>query len=83
MLKGLCLDFLSKIFCVTVTKISSGSNSVFQKNSGVKKFYGQERGRGRRCYQNFLSKTFVSLTKKFVAEPFSVPLISGNETSLG
>ena len=56
---------------------------MFQKNSGVKKFYGQERGRGSRCYQNFLSKTFVSLPKKFVAESSSVPIIPGNETSLG
>ena len=64
MLKGLCLDFLSKIFCVTVTKISSGSNSVFQKNSGVKKFYGQEREEGKEVLSKFSFKYFCLAAKK-------------------
>ena len=82
-LRGYVWIFCRKFFVSQYRKTSLVSTSVFQKNSGVKNIYGQERGRGRRCYQNFLSKTFVSLPKKFVAEPFSVPLISGNETCLG
>ena len=52
---------------------------MFHKVSGIENFCIQERGRGKRCYQNFLSNNFVSLPKNFVAETSKVPLFSGNE----
>ena len=38
-LRGVCHDFLSKNFCLTVTKDSLRNTSVFQKISGIEKFY--------------------------------------------
>ena len=60
--------FCRIFFCLAVSKISYGGSSVFHKISGIENFYGKEgeEEEGGRKYQNFPSKLFVSVPKKFV-----------------
>ena len=74
-LRGLCHDFPSKIFVLTVPKhfVEEPFCAVFQKISGSEKWI---RARGK--YQDFPSKSFcLTVPKKLVGEPFSVSFISG------
>ena len=71
---GLCQDFLSKIFCLTVPKhfVEERFCAVFQKNSGNEKGYGKEGGE----YQDFPSKIFcLTVPKNSVGESFNISLI--------
>ena len=43
-LRGLCHDFLSKVFCLAVTKNFVGEISVVHKNSVIEKLHGKEGG---------------------------------------
>ena len=56
-------DFSFSSFCLTVPKISVGNSSVYQKISGIEKFYASERERGvsRFSVENSLSHS----TEKF------------------
>ena len=56
--RGLCHDFPSKLFCLTVPENFAGepSGAVFWKASGSEKVCGQE---GKE-HQDFRSKVFVS-----------------------
>ena len=60
--RGEYQEFLSKIFCLTVPKISIGESFIVALISSSEKVYGQEEG-GE--YQDFPSKTFVSQCRKF------------------
>ena len=74
-------DFLPKIFCLTVPKISVGESFTVAVISGSEKVYGQEGG-GE--YQDFPSKTFcLTVLKKFVGESLTVAVISGSEKVYG
>ena len=60
-------DFLSKLFCLTVSKISVGESFTVALISGSEKVYGQEGGRE---YQDFPSKNVcLTLTKISVGNP--------------
>ena len=62
--------FRSKFFGLTIPKISLGNTSVYQKISGIEKFYASERG-GE--YHVSPSKTFChTVPKNFVGEHFGV-----------
>ena len=77
--RGLCHDFLSKVFCHTVAKnfVEEPFCAVFQKNSGSQTVYGKEGG-GE--YQELPSKFFcLTVPKNFVGESFSDSLIAGIE----
>ena len=54
---GLCHDFPSKNFCVTVTNhfIEEPFCAVFQKNSGSKKFMDKKGGVSKISVEKFLS----------------------------
>ena len=70
--RGLCNDFLSRIFCLTVPKHIVGEPFcvLFQKTSGSDKVYAQEEGGWRREYQDFLSKVFcLTVPKKKQGKP--------------
>ena len=75
--RGLCHDFPSKIFCLTVPKNFAGEpfSAVLQKFLVAKKFMdnGGE-------YQEFPSKIFcLTVPEISVGESFTVALISGTE----
>ena len=82
-LRGYVTIFCQKFFVSKYRKPRNGTFLCFTKFLVSKKFMDKRGGRGRRCYQNFLSNFFFSLPKDFVAEPFSVPLFSSNEKCLG
>ena len=66
--RGGITTFRSK-FLVSVPKISLGNTSVYQKISGIEKFYASERGGVSRSP----SKTFChTVPKSFVGEHFGV-----------
>ena len=68
-------DFPSKIFCLTVPKISVGESFTVSIISGIEKVW--IRGGG---HQDFPWKIFcLTVPKNFVGEPFSVSLIAGTE----
>ena len=59
-----------KLFVTQYRKILLGNTSVFQKISGIEKFYASERGRG---VSRSPSKTFChTVPKNFVGEHFGV-----------
>ena len=62
-------DFSLKFFGLTVPKISLGNTSLYQKISGIEKFYASERG-----LITFLRrKLFVTqVPKNFIGEHFGV-----------
>ena len=71
-------DFPSKSFCLKVPKKIVGELlcAAFQKKSGSKKVYRQERGGSTMSsFENCLSHSAAI----FVGQPFSVSLISGIE----
>ena len=72
------MTFRSKFFVSLYQKISLGNTSVYQKISGIEKFYASERGEG---VSRFSVKLFLSHSaEKFRrGESFSVSLISGSE----
>ena len=75
--RGEYQDFSSKIFCLTVRKLSVGESFTVEVISCSGKLYGQEGG-GE--YQVFPSKIFcLTVLIIFVGETFSVALISGTE----
>ena len=82
-LRGYVTVFSRKSSVSQYRKPHKGTLLCFTKFRVSKVFMYRRGGRGRRWYQNFLSKKFVLLPKSFVAEPFSVPLIFGNEKCLG
>ena len=71
-------DFPSKIFCLTVPKISVGGGSFsVSLISGIEKFYASE---GYVTIFDFLSKFFcLTVPKISVEESFTVAIISGIE----
>ena len=70
-------DFPSKIFCLTVPKISVGESFTVALISGSEKVYGQDGG-GE--YQDFPSFFFcLTVPKISVGESFTVAIISGIE----
>ena len=76
--RGLCHDFPSKIFCLTVTKhsVDEPFSAVFQKISCSGKVYGKEGGGCIKIsFGNFLSHSAENSRR----EPFSLSLISGIE----
>ena len=69
-------DFPSKVFCLTVPKISVGESFTVALNLGTEKVW--RRGVGK--YQHFPSKIFcLTLPKGSVGESFNVALVSGSE----
>ena len=75
--KGEYQVYPSKMFCLTVPKISVGESSTVAIFSGSEKVDGQQGGGG---YQDFPSKIFCLTVPKFsVGESFIVALNSGTE----
>ena len=64
--KGGYHDFSFKIFGLTLPKISLGNTSVYQKISGIEKFYASERGVSRSPPKTFCH----TVPKNFVGEHF-------------
>ena len=69
--RGASIKFVRRKHFVTQhRKISLGNTSVYQKASGIEKFYASERGGGVTRYP---SKTFCNtVPKNFVGEHFGV-----------
>ena len=75
--KGEYQDFPSKIFCLTVPKISVGESFTVALISGSEKVWI---GGGGGEYQDFPSKLFcLTVPRIFVGDSFTVALISGSE----
>ena len=72
--RGICHDFPSKIFCLTVPKNFVGEPFIVSLISGIEKFYASDG-----YVTIFCRKFFVSVPKNSLGEPFSVSLISGIE----
>ena len=67
--RELCHDFVSKLFCLTVPKISVGIPSMFQKVWAIENFYASERkGVSRFSVENICH----TVPKVFVGEQFCV-----------
>ena len=78
--RGLCHDFPSKIFCLTLPKhfVEETFSAVLQKFPVAKKFL--DNGGGE--YQDFPSKIFcLTVPEISVGESFTVALLSGTEKS--
>ena len=79
-IRGLCHDSFPEIFCLTVPKKFIGYPSVFQKISGIEKFFGYD---GRLEYLDFPSELFcLTVPKKIVQESFSVSFDFGHRNDL-
>ena len=79
-IRGICHDSFPEIFCLTVPKKFIGYPSVFQKISGIEKFFGYD---GRLEYLDFPSELFcLTVPKKIVQESFSVSFDFGHRNNL-
>ena len=73
------LRFYVKTFYLTLPRNFVVAPSVYQKFSGIGKFYGSG---GVREYHDFTSILFCpTVSKSFVGESFSVSIVSGIEKS--